>query len=191
VNTTPDLDKTTAMAATDKTRAAAAPRLKLTPRGVAIVHPDLRLGEALMAKTLGAPDSDSMYGMLQQLVNASVKRRKPDVHDLAFMISMVESIKPRVSIEAMLVAQMVSVHVMTMRSQLGNTNDIARQESAGRALGRLARTFPAQIEALNRYRNNGQPAITVQNVSVGDGGKAIVGNVTQHASVTVSDKGPA
>jgi hypothetical protein len=58
-------------------------------------------------------------------------------------------------------------------------------------LGRLARTFPAQIEALNRYRSQGEPAITVQNVSVGDGGKAIVGNVTQHASVIVSDKSPA
>jgi len=52
----------------------------------------------------------------------------------------------------------------------------------------LARTFPAQIEALNRYRSHGEPAITVQNVSVGDGGKAIVGNVTQHARVIVSDK---
>ena len=55
---------------------------------------------------------------------------------------------------------------------------------------RLARTFPAQIEALNRYRSHGEPAITVQNVSVGDGGKAIVGNVTQHARVIVSDKKP-
>ena len=60
--------------------------------------------------------------------------------------------------------------------------------AAPRALGRLARTFPAQIEALNRYRSHGEPAITVQNVSVGDGGKAIVGNVTQHASVIVSDR---
>jgi hypothetical protein len=58
-------------------------------------------------------------------------------------------------------------------------------------LGRLARTFPAQIEALNRHRSHGEPAITVQNVSVGDGGNAIVGNVTQHARVIVSDKGPA
>jgi hypothetical protein len=58
-------------------------------------------------------------------------------------------------------------------------------------LGRLARTFPAQIEALNRYRSHGEPAITVQNVKVEDGGKAIVGNVTQHASVIVSDKNPA
>jgi hypothetical protein len=31
----------------------------------------------------------------------------------------------------------------------------------------------------------------IQNVSVGDGGKAIVGNVTQHARVIVSDKNPA
>jgi hypothetical protein len=69
--------------------------------------------------------------------------------------------------------------------------DIAQHDSAARALGRLARTFPAQIEALNRYRSQGEPAITVQNVSVGDGGKAVVGHVTQHASVIVSDKKPA
>ena len=49
-------------------------------------------------------------------------------------------------------------------------------------------SFPVQIEALNRYRSHGEPANTVQNVSVRDGGKAIVGNVTQHASVIVSDK---
>jgi len=93
----------------------------------------------------------------------------------------------------MLVAQMVSVHVMAMRCayHLANAEDIARQDSAGRALGRLARTFAAQLEALNRHRNHGEPAITVQNVSVQDGGKAIVGNVTQHASVIVSDNGPA
>src|SRR3954454_577208 len=57
-------------------------------------------------------------------------------------------------------------------------------KTAARALGRLARTFAAEIEALNRHRSRGEPAITVQNVSVGDGGKAIVGNVTKRASVT-------
>ena len=88
---------------------------------------------------------------------------------------------------------MVSVHVMAMRCayRLANAEDIAQHDSAARALGRLARAFPAQIEALNRHRSHGEPAITVQNVSVGDGGKAIVGNVTQHASVIVSDKNPA
>jgi hypothetical protein len=38
---------------------------------------------------------------------------------------------------------------------------------------------------------DGRAAVTVQNISVTDGGKAIVGNVTQHASVIVSDKGYA
>ena len=191
MNTVPDLNK--AIAATGQTRAAAAPRIKLRSHGFSIDHPDPELGERLMSDALGVADRDAMHGILRQLVSASVNGRKPDAVNLAFMIAMVKSIKPRDCVEAMLVAQMVSVHVMAMRCayQLANAEDIAQQESAGRALGRLARTFPAQIEALNRYRNHGEPAITVQNVSVGDGGNAIVGNVTQHASVIVSDKSPA
>ena len=117
--------------------------------------------------------------------------RKPDAVNLAFMIAMVESIRPRDAIEAMLVTQMVSVHVTAMRCahHLACAEDLVQQENAGRALGRLARTFPAQIEALNRHRNHGAPVVTVQNVSVGDGGNAIVGNVTQHAGVIVSGRG--
>jgi hypothetical protein len=183
-----DLDTPTALPAPGKTRTAA-PRLRLSSEGLTIDHPDLELGEQLMADVLGVPDRDAMYGILWQLMRASVSRRKPDPAALAFMLSMVESIKPRDSIEAMLVAQMVSVHVWAMRCahRLAGAQDVVQQESAGRALGRLTRAFLAQIEALNRYRSNGAPAVTVQNVSVQDGGNAIVGNVTQHASVTVSD----
>ncbi len=193
MNTTPDLNMATAIAATDQTRAAATPRIKLLSHGFSIDHPDPELGEQLMTNALGVADRDAMHGILRQLVKASVNGERPDEVNLSFMISMVISIKPRDSVEAMLVAQMVSVHVMAMRCayHLANAEDVAQQDSAARAFGRLARTFPAQIEALNRYRGNGEPAITVQNVSVGDGGKAIVGNVTQHASVTVSDKNPA
>jgi len=193
VNTVPDLNKAAAMAATDQTRAAAAPRIKLLSHGYAIDHPDPELGEQLMADALGVADRDAMHGILRQLVKASVNGQRPDEVNLAFMISMVKSIKPRDSVEAMLVAQMVSVHVMAMRCahHLANAEDLAQHDSAARALGRLARTFPAPIDALNRYRSQGEPAITVQNVSVGDGGKAIVGNVTQHASVIVSDKDTA
>src|SRR5437016_4209341 len=112
VNTVPDLNKATAMAATAQTEAAKMPRLKLSSHGVAIDHPDPEHGELLMSDAFGVSDRDAMYGMLRQLVKASVSGNKPDAVNLAFMISMVESIKPRDSIEAMLVAQMVSVHVM-------------------------------------------------------------------------------
>lgn len=193
MSTAPDLTTPTTIATPDSTTAAAVPRIKLSSRGFAIDHPDRDLGEQLMANALGVADRDAMEGILRQLVRASVNGGQRDAVNLAFMVAMVKSIRPRDSVEAMLVAQMVSVHVMAMRcaKHLANANDLAQHDSAARALGRLARTFPAQIEALTRYRSHGEPAITVQNVKVEDGGKAIVGNVTQHASVIVSDKKPA
>ena len=188
-----DLTTATAIAASGQSNATAAVRVKISSEGYFIDHPDQELGEQLMADALGVTDRDAMDGILRQLVRASASGGGPDEVNLSFMISMVKSIKPRDSVEAMLVAQMVSVHVMAMRcaQHLATAGDLARRESAARALGRLARTFPAQIEALNRYRSRGEPAITVQNVSVSDGGNAIVGNVTQHASVIVKDKGEA
>ena len=180
MNTAPsDTTTTMAIAATVETKA--------------IRRPDPDLAEQLMANAFGVADRDAMDGMLRQLVRASANGGKADEVNLSFMISMVKSLKPRDSVEAMLVAQMVSVHVMAMRcAQLVATaKDLAQHDSAARALGRLARTFPAQIEALNRYRSHGEPAINVQNVSVGDGGKAIIGNITQHAHVIGSDKNAA
>ncbi len=191
MNSAPDPTTPAAIAATDSPQTAAAPRIKLLSHSYSIDHPDQALGEQLMADALGVTDRDAMDGILRQLVRASVSGDGPDELNIAFMVSMVSNIRPRDAIEAMLVAQMVSVHVMTMRcaQQLATACDPAQRDSAARALGRLARTFPAQIEALNRHRSRGEPAITVQNVSVGDGGKAIVGNVTQHAKVIVREKG--
>jgi hypothetical protein len=105
----------------------------------------------------------------------------------------VKSIAPKDSIEAMLAVQMASVHAATMRSacRLALTDDVPQQESLTRALTRLARTFASQIEALSRHRNNGERAITVRNLSVQDGGRAIVGNVTQHASMIVAEPNAA
>ena len=193
MNTVPDPTSSTAISAPVPAKTTATPRIKLLPHGFAIDHPDPDAGERLMAEALGVTDREAMDGILRQLVRASANGEGLDETNLSFMISMVKSIKPRDSVEAMLVAQMVSVHVMAMRcaQHLATADDLARHDSAARALGRLARTFPAQIDALNRYRSQSEPAITVQNVSVADGGNAIVGNVTQHASVIVSDKRPA
>lgn len=175
------------MVATDRSRPS--PRIKLHRRRIAIQHPDPQAGERLLAEALGAVDRDALHGLLKQLMQASVINQKADETNLAFMISMMKSIAPRDSIEAMLVAQMVAVHAATMRSacRLAFTDGLPQQESITRALTRLARTFASQIEALNSHRSSGERAITVQNVSVQDGGRAIVGNVTQHANVIVAE----
>lgn len=93
----------------------------------------------------------------------------------------------------MLTAQMVSVHVATMRSacRLAFTENLSQQEGISRTLTRLARTFSAQMEALNRHRGNGERPITVQNLSVQDGGSAIVGNVTQQANLIAAEPATA
>lgn len=184
-------NSTTPVAACDRSRPT--PRIKLTRRNIVIQHPDAQAGERLLADALGAVDRDALHGILKQLMKASVILQKPDEANLAFMISMMKSIAPRDSLEAMLTAQMVSVHVATMRSacRLACTEDLSRQEGITRALTRLARTFTAQMEALSRHRGNGERPITVQNLSVQDGGKAIVGNVTQHAHLIAAEPGTA
>jgi hypothetical protein len=94
----------------------------------------------------------------------------------------IKGIKPRDEIEAMLAAQMAAVHnaTMTFARRLTFVDNIQQQDSAERGFNKLARTFAAQTEALKRYRSNGEQKVTVQHVTVSDGGQAIVGNVTNN-----------
>ncbi len=80
-------------------------------------------------------------------------------------------------------AQMAASHVATMRfaNRLAHGESLQEQDSAERAFNKLARTFAAQVEALQRYRAISEQKVIVQHVSVGDGGHAIVGNVTRPA----------
>ena len=134
-----DTATTIAIAATEQTKADAA---ALLAHGFSIGQPDPDLAEQLMANALGVADRDAMHGILRQLVKASVSGESPDEVNLSFMIAMVKSIRPRDSVEAMLVAQMVSVHVMAMRcaQQLASADDIARLT---KLLGRAPRSYVA------------------------------------------------
>ena len=93
----------------------------------------------------------------------------------------------------MLAAQMAAVHMatMTFAGRLAQVENIPQQTSAEGAFNKLARTFTTQMEALKRYRTGGEQKVTVQHVSVSEGGQAIVGNVTQGPRETARDKIPA
>ena len=107
-----------------------------------------------------------------------------------FMLSVVKGIKPRDQLEAMLAAQMAAVHMatMTFARRLAHVENIPQQDSAERAFNKLTRTFATQMEALKRYRTGGEQKVTVQHVSVSEGGQAIVGNVTQAPRENAPDK---
>jgi SLT domain-containing protein len=106
------------------------------------------------------------------------------------MLAVIIGIKPNDQLEAMLAAQMAAIHIamMTFTQRLGTVDNIPQQDSAERALNKLARTFTTQMETLRRYRTGGQQNVTVHHVSVSEGGQAIVGNVTRAANDTALEK---
>ena len=92
-------------------------------------------------------------------------------------------IDPQDSTELMLAAQMVTVHNLTMEmSRRALLVEDQTEDAVNFNINRttkLMRTYMAQMEALNKYRNKGKQQITVQHVNVNDGGQAIVGDVNQ------------
>jgi hypothetical protein len=129
-------------------------------------------------------------GLLTQLVNASSQEQRPNESAINFLLSVIKGAKPKDQFEAMLAAQMAAIHTatMTFTRRLANVETIEQQDSAERAFNKLARTYAMQMEALKRYRTGGEQKVTVQHVSVNEGGQAIVGTVNQAASGTAAEK---
>jgi hypothetical protein len=144
---------------------------------------DEPLGYALLMEALGTVSVDFMDGLLCQLAKAGSHGQQIDERALNFMLSVVQGVKPKDQLEAMLAAQMVAIHMatMTFARRLAHVDTIQQQDSAERALNKLARTYAMQMETLKRYRIGGEQKVTVQHVSVSEGGQAIVGNITQPA----------
>lgn len=145
-----------------------------------IDHKDPKTGSLLLMDSLGTNSVHFLNGLLNQLGNASSQGPEPDESGINFMLSVVQSIEPQDEMEAMLASQMAAVHMatMTFARRLAHVENIPQQESAEKAFNKLARTFTTQMETLKRYRTGGEQKMTVEHVTVNDGGQAIVGNVT-------------
>lgn len=169
------------------------PCLKIVDRGrvtkVSHDHPDEDVGTQLLMKALGTKDASFVEGLLTQITNASSIGHQSDEGGMNFILSVVKGIEPRDQTEAMLAAQMAATHMATMlfACRLAQVETIPQQDSAERAFNKLARTFTTQMEALKRYRTGGQQKVTVEHVTVNQGGQAIVGHVS-HAPGGGSDQ---
>jgi hypothetical protein len=170
----------------EQRKIAPAPKLKVENNKVSINHPDALTGHLLMQNALGTLDVAFMSGLLTQLAHATSGGPSVDEDDLNFMVSVIKGIEPRDQVEAMLAAQMAGIHMAMMRfiRQLPLIKTLPQQDAAERAINKFARTFTSQMEALKRYRTGGEQKVTVQHVSVSEGGQAIVGNVTQNSQPT-------
>lgn len=154
---------------------------------VSIDHKDQGTGWALFMETLNITDYEFAIGIVRQLVNSQGKEAETN-----YMLAMVRGIEPRDPLETMLAVQMAAIHNLTMKytRQLALVENIPQQDSAERALNKLARTFTTQIEALKRYRSTGEQKMTVQHVTVNDGGQAVIGQVTAGAGANKKEDLP-
>jgi hypothetical protein len=164
-----------------------APRLKVVKNGdtTSIVVDPFELW--LLMQALGTEDADFAQELILQVAYADPRRDEAGIN---FLLSVIKGVKPKDQLEAMLAAQMAVTHSLFMKfaNRLNHVQNIQQQDSAERAFNKLARTFTTQMEALKRYHTGGDQKVTVQQVSVSEGGQAIVGNVTQSVRETAPDK---
>ncbi|MCJ2032735.1 hypothetical protein [Methylobacterium sp. J-068] len=151
-------------------------------------HVDPVTGSINLMNALGTASLPFMNGLLSQIANMASHGSEPDEAGINFVLSVVDGIEPRDEIEAMLASQMAAVHLatMTFARRLAHVDNLSQQEGAERAFNKLARTFTTQVEALKRYRSDGQQTVRVERVTVEAGGQAVVGSVSAS-----SDRGRA
>jgi hypothetical protein len=162
------------------------PRVKVSSdengHRLALDHPSPYHACFLLMRAMGTNEPAFHEGIVPQIAQVSARGEKVDEVALNFIIAVIKGIEPRDQLECMLAAQMGAIHMLTMdfAGRLANADNILERDSVERTLNKLARTFAAQVETLKRYRSNGEQRVTVEHVTVNDGGKAIVGAVTHH-----------
>ena len=133
-----------------------------------------------LMKSLGTESRMVGEHLLAQI--ARVSPLSYDDQGLAGLLGMemLKSFRPKDDLEALLCAQMISVHNFAMRL-LGSANHSDQTDSATFAkienANKLLRTFATQLEALNRHRGKGQQKVTVEHVTVNKGGQAVIGAI--------------
>jgi len=148
---------------------------------MAFDHPDQLVANTLLMQSIGSPSAAFAEGVLSDVVNSATHGGLVDQHAVNFALAMIDGIQPRDELETLLAIQMAAVHAatITFARRLNNVETIPQQDSAERALNKLARTFTTQMETLKRYRSGGKQTVVVQHVNVNNGGQAIVGTIEQ------------
>jgi hypothetical protein len=149
--------------------------LEWSETGTLEIHPN---GE--YDRITGAMGSSLLTaGLLMQVAVLGGSGKKACSDAAGFALGFVDAMKPKDAAEALLLAQMATVHQATMMlaSRFSQAGTTGAQDMAEKALNKTARTYAAQMDALKRYRSKGQQTVRVERVTVEEGGQAIVGNV--------------
>lgn len=139
--------------------AGPSPNIKIETKGNSQVlsntHREPAVGEFLLMDAFGTGGLEFSQDLVRQLIDLSSEGRNIDERRLNFAVTAIRAARPRDEIEAMLLCQMVAVHLASMKaaSQLARAGMIPQYDSTAAALTKLSRTYALQTEALSRYRS--------------------------------------
>ena len=174
------------------------PRLKIVKDGdKEVVSPDATdrtAWRAELAEALASENVDFCAGIISRIAKATYAGNQSDEVAMNFVLSVVADGKPRDGLESMTLTQIGIFHLVVMDAarQYFHATTTSERHIAQNDLNKAARTFSTLILALKNQRTGATPTVTVQqNVSVSDGGQAIVGNVTQAPGGMASAADPA
>ena len=160
------------------------PDLGVTLGGSASEGHEIRLSrDAALCEIFGTPDADQASAFLNHCLKVLRSDEAGDAgesnDERLFLLSIIRDMAPRDPVERMLAVQMAATHVATIRAGrwLATCDNLPQCQAHYTGFNKLARTFAAQVEALRKHRTGGNQTVTVQHVTVADGGQAIVGNV--------------
>jgi hypothetical protein len=155
-----------------------------------MTYVDIKAQEFLdFLESNGIGDEDFRVEILTQL---SALSRSSNA-DKPFYLSVVKGSKPTNQIQVMLLTQLSAVYAESFAAlqRLQHARTIEEKDACTNSLTKLMRLSVVQYEAYQRLCSS-KGNITVQNVSISDGGQAIVGTITHNPgqSGKVATKSP-
>jgi len=118
----------------------------------------------------------------QALLNVTLLAPDTAKDSLSWAVQHMAEFEPKDAVESMLVQQMIGLNSLMMKScrlalQPGQT--VGEWDMHVKHAARLSKAYASLSVALDKHRGNGSQTIVVkhQQVNVGGGGQAIVGNV--------------
>jgi hypothetical protein len=164
-----------------------------------VVYPDHSDDEGhryRLADAFGTRSLQFVNSMLRGLGNATADHSlnldfgpaNPDQVELNAALAVIDGVRPKDEIEAMLAAHMAVANIVlleliarTRGAVAGHRyegNGIKRLDVLGNLTTKFMRTYTMQVEALTKKRRKGQQNIKVKHVHVYAGGQAVVGAIS-------------
>lgn len=151
---------------------------KLDPQAYVLTspHSDYDAWQAMICDALGTRSDATARTFLYQLSELCAQvwlanedgsasgEWCPSETELNLIVNMVAGIKPRNELQAALAAQMVAVHLMTMKASAHALRHGLLDERTAAIAGKLARTFVMQTDALSRMK--GRKSSSRQSIAV-------------------------